>query len=223
MKNLNLRRIFITLLVLLLPVLYACDFKHNIQIYFSDVKKLAAGKGKGVIFAKMKITLPQNEKKCPKEKQKLFKILKKYYFGASGAKCVKEGFSTVLALKARAPIVLAGKKGPKALISFVVTPGTSPSVELKMNKKMFSKLDAEIQKVYYQNIKAKNIKINLRLVNDGSGSASFTAYSSFVDGKAVPMTKSFKLDGREEAKVKLSEILINFIHAKGRHKILDIQ
>lgn len=192
--------------VLLAFLLAACSVNLEFEIFSTDLIEVAK-KGDKALFVSANVRMDHSEE----EEEAIKTFMKENFRDAENFRVVEEEYSSYLLADYELPIVHVDDdtfEEDGDLLTIVVQSIDSNSVEIgvRFNREQYDQMNVFAQEKFYSDISLGDSKMKFDFRSDNRESIEVEWTCVYVDGRPVPLGKSFKLDKRDKLEIEFSKI-----------------
>jgi hypothetical protein len=187
-------------------LLVACSVNLEFEIFSSDLIDVAE-KGGQPLFVNANVRMDHSEE----EEEEIKNFMKENFRDAENFRVVEEEYSSYLLADYKLPIVNIDDDSFKEkgdLLTIVVQSSQDSSFEIgvRFNREQFDQMNVFAQEKFYSDISLGDSKMKFDFRSDNSEMLDLEWTCVYVDGRPVPLGRSFKMEKRDKLEIEFSKI-----------------
>lgn len=213
-------------LFMILLFFSSCKFENYIEMYYSDILEFLEGKEQTSL--KLPITLNLEvggSDSCNEKKQNIIAQIDDYIEDSSEGDCLTKDSTTYLQVTGKVPLVKDHKslEDKSYLIAFSVKNNKElMDFSFHLNSNSYYRIKRYVKDEFWSSMEIKDFSVEIDFQNDKNNPIQVKCYSCYLNGNASPFEGSIELNKREEAKMKLSAVLIENILDNGSARSFSV-
>jgi len=209
-----------------LLVLFGCVFQNYIDMYSSDLYQFIAKKNQSILYVNGLVKIEvSGEDSCNEKKEIILNLVKKYIREISETNCKSEEMKTFFQVKGKIPIYKSKTELLKSeyLLSFTIEEKKKLGLTLFLNKDSLDSINQYTKSEFWATFEPKDFSLEIEFQNDLDIKIRLTCRSCYISNKPFPFEGSEELNKRDRVQIKISQILMESIMAKGSDTIFELE
>lgn len=222
----HMKKLLVLIAIASLVVLMAgCKLDMRTEAYVSDLRAVAGGTTGITTLTTLTIEIPSHDE-CDKYAAAVSTIMQGLMRDFSPRRCGQEGMNSYLLAEAQLPFVHNPETWTQADSLFGIVTAASAqdiTIALVMDLGKYKTLNQRMEDEFSQAIDLSASKIAMVLNNDEREPSEYLSQAVFINEEPVIEPEAFKLNRRQKAEIRLSNVSAAYLEKHGMVPVLSLK